>query len=82
MVKEVGAGLAESRGMRLLRRFPVQLKVGVVCLLLLLLIFAPPHASSEEAPDVHVLQFTPQGTVKAVRQVSARFSEPMVPLGD
>ena len=26
--------------------------------------------------------FSPQGTVKQVRQVTARFSEPMVPLGD
>ena len=32
------------------------------------------------APQVH--QFTPQGTVKGVRQVSARFSEPMVPFGE
>ena len=29
-----------------------------------------------------VIQFTPQGTVKGVRQVTAQFSEPMVPLGD
>jgi hypothetical protein len=28
-----------------------------------------------------VLQFTPNGTVKGVRQVTAQFSEPMVPLG-
>ena len=27
-------------------------------------------------------RFSPQGTVKGVRQVTARFSEPMVPLGD
>jgi alpha-2-macroglobulin len=32
--------------------------------------------------DPHVAQFTPLGTVKHVRQVSAKFSEPMVPLGD
>src|SRR5262249_38973197 len=32
--------------------------------------------------DPHVIRFSPQGTVKGVRQVSARFSEPMVPLGD
>src|SRR6266851_958745 len=29
-----------------------------------------------------VLNFSPQGSVKQVRQVTARFSEPMVPLGD
>src|SRR3984957_14195117 len=29
-----------------------------------------------------VVPFSPQGTVKEVRQVTARFSEPMVPLGD
>ncbi len=32
--------------------------------------------------EPRVLQFTPQGTVKNVRQVTVRFSEPMVPLGD
>ncbi len=29
-----------------------------------------------------IMQFSPHGTVKRVRQVVARFSEPMVPLGD
>lgn len=29
-----------------------------------------------------VVQFSPRGTIKNVRQVTARFSEPMVPLGD
>jgi uncharacterized protein YfaS (alpha-2-macroglobulin family) len=29
-----------------------------------------------------VVHFSPRGTVKQVRQVTARFSEPMVPLGD
>ncbi|HVO23062.1 MAG TPA: alpha-2-macroglobulin, partial [Candidatus Margulisiibacteriota bacterium] len=39
--------------------------------------------TSAAAPLVpHVVQFTPQRTVKQVRQVTARFSEPMVPLGD
>ena len=32
--------------------------------------------------QARVDQFSPQGTVKNVRQVHARFSEPMVPLGD
>jgi hypothetical protein len=35
-----------------------------------------------ESPDPVVEQFTPQGTVAMVRQVTARFSETMVPLGD
>ena len=38
--------------------------------------------AAAEVADPHIIQFTPQGTVKQVRQVSARFSEPMVPLGD
>src|SRR5574341_917801 len=45
--------------------------------LLLLAIAAPPAAHA-----ARVASFTPQGTVKGVRQVTARFSEPMVPLGD
>ncbi|HMK57143.1 MAG TPA: MG2 domain-containing protein, partial [Dissulfurispiraceae bacterium] len=32
--------------------------------------------------DATVEFFSPQGTIKTVRQVSARFSEPMVPFGD
>jgi len=35
---------------------------------------------AEEGPKVAL--FTPQGIVKSVRQVRARFSEPMVPFGD
>jgi hypothetical protein len=34
------------------------------------------------AAEPRVVQFSPLGTVKDVRQVTARFSEPMVPLGD
>src|SRR5262245_38594373 len=34
------------------------------------------------APAAEVIRFSPQGTVKRVRQITARFSEPMVPLGD
>lgn len=36
----------------------------------------------EQAPPPQVSHFTPQGTVKQVRQVSVRFSEPMVSFGD
>ena len=37
-------------------------------------------AAAGDAPSV--VRFTPTGTVKQVRQVTARFSEPMVALGD
>src|ERR1700685_4342106 len=49
-----------------------------VCLAVLL--FAIPAKAGAESPSV--VRFSPQGTVKQVRQVTARFSEPMVPLGD
>ena len=35
-----------------------------------------------QAPSPSVVTFSPTGTVKQVRQVMARFSAPMVPLGD
>ncbi len=38
-------------------------------------------ASAAAAPP-SVTRFSPRGTVKQVRQITARFSEPMVPLGD
>lgn len=38
---------------------------------------APAHAA-----EATVVQFVPQGTVKTPRQVTARFSAPMVPFGD
>ena len=44
-----------------------------------------PSAQSEETeqpPLPHISHFTPQGTIKKVRQVSVRFSAPMVPFGD
>jgi len=39
-------------------------------------------ASAGEPPGARITQFAPQGIVKNVRQVTARFSDPMVPLGD
>ena len=39
------------------------------------------HSVAWAASQPSVLQFTPNGTVKGVRQVTAQFSEPMVPLG-
>jgi uncharacterized protein YfaS (alpha-2-macroglobulin family) len=50
---------------------------GRLAALLLLALLVPAGASAAE-----VVRFSPQGTVKRVRQVSARFSDPMVPLGD
>ena len=44
----------------------------VVCL--------PPALSADDAARIEL--FSPQGTVKNVRQVTARFSEPMVAFGD
>ena len=43
-------------------------------------ILLPIWAYADEGP--HVEMFSPQGTVKGVRQVSVRFSEQMVPFGD
>ncbi|HXN87075.1 MAG TPA: hypothetical protein VN867_13460, partial [Candidatus Binataceae bacterium] len=42
--------------------------------------FAVPAKAAGASPSV--VRFSPQGTVKQVRQVTARFSGPMVPLGD
>jgi len=53
----------------------------MVCFLMLSLASSASKAG-ERPLSPQVNQFTPQGTVKGVRQVSARFSEPMVPLGD
>jgi alpha-2-macroglobulin len=39
-------------------------------------------AAAADAAALTVEQFSPQGTVKNVRQVTARFSAPMVPFGD
>jgi hypothetical protein len=50
--------------------------------LLLSSIFAVVSSAKAVTPgSFRVLQFSPQGTVKGVRQVSVRFSEPIVPLG-
>jgi uncharacterized protein YfaS (alpha-2-macroglobulin family) len=54
------------------------MKRRVAALLLLAALSLAPAA----APAAEVTRFTPEGTVKRVRQVTARFSEPMVPLGD
>jgi hypothetical protein len=51
-------------------------------LMLVLTLVAFTLEAGEVPSHPQVNQFTPQGTVKRIRQVSARFSEPMVPLGD
>jgi hypothetical protein len=43
---------------------------------------SPVLEAGESQPGPQVKQFTPQGTIKRVRQASARFAEPMVTLGD
>jgi len=45
-------------------------------------VLAPAPSVLAADADGRVAAFSPQGTVKQVRQVAARFSEPMVPLGD
>jgi uncharacterized protein YfaS (alpha-2-macroglobulin family) len=49
-------------------------------LFMILSLFIVPSLYGEEGPKVET--FTPQGTAKNVRQVRARFPEPMVPFGD
>ncbi|MGQ0595535.1 MAG: MG2 domain-containing protein [Gammaproteobacteria bacterium] len=51
--------------------------LGSLLALVLLSVFVP---AAFAEPQVE--SFAPQGTVKGVRQVAARFSEPMVPFGD
>ncbi len=50
--------------------------------LLLAALFLLPLSTAALAGDASVEFFSPQGTVKGVRQATARFSEPMVPFGD
>ena len=53
----------------------------LVCIALALLPVVPAFAQAPPPPP-SVATFSPTGTVKQVRQVTARFSVPMVPLGD
>ncbi|HEX7550341.1 MAG TPA: hypothetical protein VF579_07185 [Candidatus Methylomirabilis sp.] len=53
--------------------------LGTICLLFLCV---PRLSLPAELPNPRIVDFSPQGTVKQVRQVRARFAEPMVPLGD
>ena len=49
-------------------------------LFLAIFLFIGLDVYAQEGPQVEF--FSPQGTVKTVRQVTARFSEQMVPFGD
>ena len=52
------------------------------CLILLVLHALAVVVAAADPPEPGVAGFSPRGTVKQVRQAAARFSEPMVPLGD
>jgi alpha-2-macroglobulin len=57
--------------------------IGCLMLYFLVLGLASSAMQASEPPlNPQVNQFAPHGTVKRVRQASARFSEPMVPVGD
>ncbi len=56
------------------------MKLKLVVMGVWLCTIAPVLAQVPDGPRVEV--FSPQGTVKGIRQVSARFSDPMVPFGD
>ena len=55
---------------------------GILATLCILMTAVSDIRAAAPSPEPRVIQFTPQGTVKNVRQVTVRFSEPMVPLGD
>ena len=55
---------------------------GTLATLCILMSAASDVRAATPPGEPRVVQFTPQGTVKNVRQVTVRFSEPMVPLGD
>jgi len=53
----------------------------IFALLPVIVVLALPSLLAAQTPP-HVARFSPEGVVKGVRQVTARFSAPMVPLGD
>ncbi len=55
---------------------------GVTWVALFLVLALTGIGLAKEPRQARVTQFSPQGTVKKVRQVTARFAAPMVPLGD
>jgi alpha-2-macroglobulin len=55
----------------------------LAALVLVVAALVPSSSASAQTPaPPHVVRFSPEGVVKGVRQVTARFSAPMVPLGD
>ena len=54
----------------------------ILCLLSGLALLSLVASAAGQTPEPQVSGFSPQGTVKAVRQAQAQFSVPMVPLGD
>jgi hypothetical protein len=69
-----------SQAARARRRALTSLIGGMTLLAAALMLVSGAGYTAQPAPSVQ--SFSPQGTVKQVRQVTARFSEPMVPLGD
>ncbi len=57
-------------------------RILVLSLSLFILLALMPALAREVQADAQIEHFSPQGTVKQVRQVTARFSEPMVSFGD
>src|SRR5713101_4909769 len=55
---------------------------AVALLLLAAALSVPARATAQAPAPAQITSFSPQGVVKGVRQVTARFSAPMVPLGD
>ena len=67
----------------ILRHAPRLRPLRAGALLLLAVALSLPAGAAAQAPaPPQVTRFSPQGVVKGVRQVTARFSAPMVPLGD
>src|SRR5512139_3208177 len=62
------------------KRMEGYMKFKAIGLFLLICVFIGSVVCAGEEPQVEM--FSPQGVVKGVRQVSVRFSEPMVPFGD
>ena len=57
-------------------------RILVLSLSLFILFALMPALAREVRADARIEHFSPQGTVKQIRQVTARFSEPMVSFGD
>jgi uncharacterized protein YfaS (alpha-2-macroglobulin family) len=75
--------MADRRGVRGVTRSLGTMRLAVVLVVALTALVGGPVASPVDAqPSPRIVDFSPQGTVKQVRQVRARFSDPMASLGD